>query len=264
MLLSVASWNVLATSYVRPDLYGACDPAAIEPTARRSRVVELAAGLDADVVCLQEVEQDQFDALVKRFSDTHECSFGRKGGDKPDGCAIFAKQSRRFARSGGLQRYADGSGHMFSWVFAELGGRPVGIATTHLKWDPPRTPAAARHGLLQAEELVMALPAIASDAPWIVCGDFNAESQDEVLERFRLAGFRDPHEHAGPTCSANGRCRRIDFLLYGPGLVGAALPGAALSDGALLPSLEMPSDHVPIRASFDPVSEASTIETNGR
>lgn len=47
MLLSVASWNVLATSYVRPDLYGECDPAAIEPTARRSRVVELAAGLDS-------------------------------------------------------------------------------------------------------------------------------------------------------------------------------------------------------------------------
>lgn len=134
MPLSVASWNVLATSYVRPDLYGECDPAAIEPTARRSRVVELAAGLDADVVCLQEVEQDQFDALVKRFSDTHECGFGRKGGDKPDGCAIFVRQSRRFARSGGLQRYADGSGHMFSWMFAELGGRPVGIATTRWAW----------------------------------------------------------------------------------------------------------------------------------
>lgn len=252
MPLTVASWNVLATSYMRPAYYADCDPAALEPVARRARVLEHVAGLDADVICLQEVEQDLFDALVARFSGTHACELGRKGRNKPDGCAILVRQPRRFARPGGLTRYADGSGHVFSWAFAELDGQPVGIATTHLKWDPPQTPAAARHGLQQAGALIAALPAIAPGVPWIVCGDFNVDSQDEVIARFRRAGFLDPHEHGPPTCAANGKRSRIDYLLHGPGLAGEALPGGAVPDDARLPSLDMPSDHVPIRARFDP------------
>lgn len=251
MPLTIASWNVLATSYMRPAYFADCDPAALEPVARRARVLEHVAGLDADVICLQEVEQDLFDALVARLSGTHACEHGRKGRNKPDGCAILVRQPRRFARPGGQTRYADGSGHMFSWAFADLDGHPVGIATTHLKWDPPDTPAAARHGMRQADELIAALPAIASDTPWIVCGDFNVASHDPVIERFRRAGFLDPHEHGPPTCGANGQRGRIDYLLYGSGLAGQPLPGGVVPDDARLPSLDMPSDHVPIRASFD-------------
>jgi len=52
------------------------------------------------------------------------------------------------------------------------------------------------------------------------------------------------------TCVANGRARRIDYLLYTADLM--VTPGAipVLSDDAALPSLDTPSDHLPIAATF--------------
>ncbi|MGA9828697.1 MAG: hypothetical protein WBQ57_10260, partial [Rhodanobacteraceae bacterium] len=53
---SIASYNVLADAYVRPDWFPRTSPALLEPGARTAAIAERVAGLGVDIVCLQEVE----------------------------------------------------------------------------------------------------------------------------------------------------------------------------------------------------------------
>lgn len=249
MSFTVASWNVLADAYVRPDLYAGCRPEAIDPALRLGRLLDRVEALDADVVCLQEVEED-FSAHMALSMPWKKC-FAKKGGNRKDGCEIRFRPPLTPAAWDSF-RYADGSGHVALVAVAEVEGGPVGIATTHLKWDPPGTAPEERFGLRQADELVAALRERAAGMPWIVCGDFNVTAEDAVIARFAAAGLRDAYASRSRdvTCVANGRARRIDFILYTADLMATPRPLRILSNDSVLPSPEMPSDHLPIAAAF--------------
>jgi len=63
------------------------------------------------------------------------------------------------------------------------------------------------------------------------------------------AGLVDPHARdPRPTCTPNGRAKRIDYILCTRELRAEAIATEALDDATPLPSLAMPSDHVPIAA----------------
>ncbi len=242
MRRTIVSWNILADAYVRRSYYPKSPDAALDPATRRALVVQRVASLRGDVLCLQEVERSAFDDIERALARSFVGHWAQKAGGKPDGCATFVARDEA-VEDVRVVRYSDGSDHVALVVRL----RGLTIANTHLKWDPPATPAPARHGLRQAGELLAAARERPGGSGAVICGDLNVTADDEVIARFAAAGFRDPHAASdAPTCVTNGRARRIDFVLTSSELETQALAGGRLTDDTILPDRTEPSDHVPV------------------
>jgi endonuclease/exonuclease/phosphatase family metal-dependent hydrolase len=222
-MISIATYNVLADAYIRREYYPRTDPALLRPGARDDALVARFGGFDADVICLQEVEQRLMDRIGLPGKFVH------KAGGKPDGCATFVRGEGRHE----AVHFDDGTGHLV--LITETAG--ITIANTHIKWD-------AKWGVGQAEAIVRALAP--HPRPWIVCGDFNAEPESSVLRVFR--DFVDAHPASVFTCNSNGRAKKIDYILATKELTAEPLPSGIVTDDTPLPSSSEPSDHIPLRA----------------
>lgn len=223
--MRLACYNVLANAYVRPQFYQECAPEALEPKARRRRLLDRIRGLEADILCLQEAEAD----LVKDLG--RKGRFFQKGGGKPDGCAILTSLPGNWRE----HHYGDGSGH--GVLLLDL--PELTVATTHIKWDPPQ--ARPGYGMGQIRELLSLLK-----GPSLVCGDFNCERSDPIVLKCLEAGLTDAFAEIAPnhTFVKQGQPRRIDFVLFSYGIKLRAHPMVAAS--GYLPSLDEPSDHLPL------------------
>lgn len=261
MPFSVASYNVLADAYVNPRWYGGVPASVLDPAWRRPALVGHVSGLAADVLCLQEVEDDVFRDLEARLGPLgYEGHYAPKGGGRPDGCATFVRAGALPIRDVRAVYYADAagrgadSGHVALVLRVEDGGRPVAVANTHLRWDPPGTPVADRLGCRQVTQLLAERAALApGGAAWVIAGDFNAEPDSEVVRALGRAGFVDAYRGGAqrPTCNANRRARRLDYLFHTRDLESHPEDIAVIDDRTPLPSPEQPSDHLAILARFD-------------
>jgi len=261
MPFTVASYNILADSYMNPAWYPGTDAVLLDPAHRHPALVDRIARLAADVVCLQEVESDVFWLIDERLTAAgYEGKYVRKSGGKPDGCATFLKvdtvalwavQTLYYADVSGTQ---PASGHVALIAVVEREGRQVGIANTHLKWDPPGTPPAKQVGLRQISELLDGRAALAPGcSSWIICGDLNVTPDSTVVQLLQQTGFRDAYAgqpHAF-TCNANRNARRIDFLFHSGDLVAEPADLPVIENDTPLPSAEQPSDHLSISAKID-------------
>jgi mRNA deadenylase 3'-5' endonuclease subunit Ccr4 len=254
MPFKVATYNVLATAYVRPDRYAGVPPELLRPDRRAPALVRHVEALDADLVCLQEVEGEVFSALSGRLGPLgYEGSFERKGGGRPDGCATFFRDGVFAPRDVRRLDYRDGSRHVALLLWLEHRGHLLGVANTHVRWDQPGTPRTRQVGYGQVVELLeevgRARPACRG---WLVCGDFNATPDSEAVAAMEGGGFG--HAHAdlprARSCVANGRARLIDYLFHSGELRARPLEPPVLDDATRLPSGEEPSDHVALVAEF--------------
>lgn len=258
MSWSLASWNVLADAYLRPAWYRGVDPARLDPAWRGPAVVRRAAGLAADVLCLQEVEAARFEALQAALEPLgHAGRLLLKTG-RPDGCATFLRRPLRLLDCREV-RYPDGlseqgeAGHVALLLILEHEGRRLGVANTHLRWAAPELAPSEHVGVRQAGFLREALAQERGVEAWAVCGDLNATPGSDVLGVLTGAGLVDPWGvgAAPATCVANARARRIDYVLHTASLSARPWPVPPLADATLLPALDEPSDHVPIGVSFE-------------
>ena len=251
----LATYNVLAQAYLRPDWYRAVPPPLLEPARRRAAVLARVAGLGAEVLCLQEVEAGLAEALAGHLAPLgYQGHFEQKGQGRPDGCATFW----RGAACAGVEvlAYDEGlgpraSGHKALLVRLESAAGELAVVNTHLKWDEPAKAPEARWCVVQARALGRWLEGRAPEA--VVCGDLNVPAGDAAVQALLEAGFRDvfggadrPH-----TCLAHGRTARIDHLLVRGRLRGTPGPAAAIEGRAALPDAEEPSDHVPLVARLE-------------
>jgi mRNA deadenylase 3'-5' endonuclease subunit Ccr4 len=241
----VLSYNVLANAYVRREWYSATLDSLLAPGARTAALAARIAGFDAEVICLQEVEEDVFGALAATLAG-YRGQWLQKGAGKPDGCATF---SRLLPGSFARLRYTDETGHVALIAVVKLGGRRVAIANTHARWSPPETPPADHLGGRQLLELVERRSEVAPDVDdWLICGDLNTSPESDAIQRLLDAGFVDcfadqPHAY---TCNSNGAPKRIDFILATAGLDHVAIAPPVITADTALPSDIEPSDHLPI------------------
>lgn len=230
----MATYNVLADAYIRPSYYPRTDPEILRPDRRWKSVVARLEELAPDVLCLQELEASRNLHLTG-----YRAHYARKGGARPDGCGTFTRKTPFRAER---LEYRDGTGHIALLVVIEQDGGLLGVANTHLRWDRDNA-----LGLAQLTELLEATEPFGCDG-WIVCGDFNADSGSPSLRMALERGWLDPG--GGPTCNANARARRIDFLLHTPSLLARPHELPAIDDLTPLPSEAQPSDHLPVAATF--------------
>jgi mRNA deadenylase 3'-5' endonuclease subunit Ccr4 len=264
MAFTAVTWNILADPYIRPQSYPDTDPARLDPAWRRPAVLTRMAQLNADVLCLQEVEPVLFEAVRMLLGGLgYDGRFALKG-ERHEGCAVFfrtalfsllAEHTMHFADGGAGQRQSDApTGCLAVVLILEHEGRRLGVAGTHLKWDPPGTPSEERRGLRQAKQLVADLPRLdPACTAWLACGDFNAMPEDDVVRTFRSAGYADAFA-ALPTawtCNSDHRPRRIDFLMSVGPLRSELLSQPPLDGATPLPCIEEPSDHRPVAARFE-------------
>jgi mRNA deadenylase 3'-5' endonuclease subunit Ccr4 len=259
MPFTIASYNILAEAYTMPERYPGIPAALLAPEWRRPALLRHIAGLNADVLCLQEAEPHIFAALQSQLqSRGYQGHFAQKI-ERSDGCATFVRTEALPIHAVRAHAYNDGgrrraSGHVALVVTVRWRDRLVAVANTHLKWDPPDTPTAKQWGYRQITELLAQRSVLAPDAAaWVICGDFNVTSDSAVTDVLRQAGLLDVYrerEHMR-TCNTSRRARRIDYLWHGPELTSRPLPLRAITDDTTLPSSEEPSDHVAILAWFD-------------
>ncbi len=250
MNLSIASYNVLAEAYIRPERYRGVDPHWLDPARRRAALLaKIAARADA-VICLQEVEPALFASLEERqLTRGYRGHYASKAQDKPDGCAIFLDPDSEALATLGI---ALGHGPQVALaVVVRVQGATLGVATSHMRYSSPSAPHVTEG---QAETLLAQLEGV-RPAPeaWVVCGDMNAGPDSRLAAVFRQAGFQDAYASLPTlhTCHANGSSERIDFLFYSAGLRAEPEVFAALPGDRALPGPGEPSDHRLIAACFE-------------
>jgi mRNA deadenylase 3'-5' endonuclease subunit Ccr4 len=260
MPFTVATYNVLATAYLGRGDYSAVPPALLDPRWRIPALVRHVAALNADVVCLQEVESPAFASLQEGLSALGYDGLYELKAAKPDGCATFFRTARFDQRKAVRLEYRDDekgpgdhSGFVALMTALTHDGRTLGVANTHLRWDRPGTAKAQQVGHRQAVELIAACRAFepACDG-WVVCGDFNRGPNSEVVTTFRAAGFDFAHAAmpSARSAVANRHASLIDHLFHTASLAASPIAPPAVSDETALPSAEQPSDHLPLLASF--------------
>lgn len=251
MKLTVLTWNVLADAYARPERYPLSTAADLAPGPRRARIVDHLRATDADVLCLQEVEPDLFDAVTAALPD-HRGWYGPKPG-KPDGSAVWVRADRPATHHEVLPFRAiePGYPHVAVLVQIAVGDQRIGVASAHLRWQPPSTPPERHLGRLQLGELLDRVAELGG--PWIVCGDLNATWDSPVLALARERGFDEGARSLRPwdTVNIDRRRRKLDYVLFPTGAwTPHPDPLPALAPDTPMPSPVYPSDHLPIRVTF--------------
>lgn len=243
-MIRVVSWNVLADAYVRREYYPHTPPEVLDRARRRRAVAERIASLaDADVICLQEIDSALFALAEEKLPGSSGRLFRKRG--RGEGCAIFVRHALTTEPDWKELVFSDRSGHIaLGCTFAG-----ISVVNTHLKWEPEGTPAESHRGRVQLAEILDAW----TTSSRIVCGDFNAEPESDVLELARSRGLVDAYASLPDayTCNANGKRKRIDFILCTSDFVPSPSPLPAIDDDTPLPSDVEPSDHIAIEARLE-------------
>jgi len=262
MAFTVATYNILASAYIKPEWYEGVPEQFLRPESRSSAVVNHVEALRADVICLQEVEPVVFSALSGRLGPLgYVGHFEQKGHGKPDGCATFTRRTMFTVRQTQRLEYRDRengsekhSGHVALLVAVEREGHVLGIANTHIRWSKPGTPCDEHVGYRQVTELIDACRTFEPHCrDWVICGDFNAAPDTEVIGAVLNAGYAFAHADRPNirTAVANGRALLIDYVFHTAGLRAKPLDPPAIDDDTKLPYQDQPSDHLGLVAEFD-------------
>lgn len=249
--LNVVTYNVLAQCYITPDRYPRCDPADLDALTRQGRLIDKIKSLDADVYALQEVEASLVSALQEAMP-SHQIIWAQRP-NKREGCAIMARRGLITAHQTlHYKTKHEGKAHLALLATLNLDGQPVSIASTHLAWQPESTRSANHIGRAQLQELIDALSSF-SDAPWLLAGDFNANSESCVLELAHQRGFMISCRNQRPwdTVNINRKRRKLDYILANAAQWEAE-PGTLpqLGRAEPMPSVIHASDHLPLEIRF--------------
>jgi mRNA deadenylase 3'-5' endonuclease subunit Ccr4 len=257
---SVASYNVLASSYIKPEWYPHTAPEFLDAAWRIPALVRHVCAFATDIICLQEIDRPTFAAFESSLSlRGYAVHYAAKTRGQPDGCATFFREDRLARRASDVIGYSDGdsprddSGHIALIVVLEHAGRSLGIANTHLKWDSPATSPEKHRGLRQVRQLLRTSETMVPQCDgWIMCGDFNATPSSPIVATLQQAGLYYAHEsdQRARTCNSNANAKLIDYLFHSSALLAKPVGSPRLDDETPLPSLEQPSDHLAIMSEF--------------
>ena len=216
------------------------------------------AGLEADIVGLQEVRLLQERGLARRLPGYAGAGAGRDDGyGRGERCTVVYRPSRLTLDAWTVRWFSDTPtvpgtrswGNPITRIVTlcrftdKVTGDRLGVANAH--WDG----ASASSRLRSAEALLAWLD---PSLPWLVVGDLNATTGDPAVERLLAGGLRDPLAglgERGPQAATHHAWdgstdgTRIDFVLV-DGLWDVL--GARIDHTR--PGGRLPSDHWPVVA----------------
>ncbi|KAF0880989.1 ANGE2 protein, partial [Crocuta crocuta] len=187
---SVMSYNILSQDLLEDNshLYRHCRRPVLHWSFRFPNILKEIKHFDADVLCLQEVQEDHYGAEIRPSLESlgYHCEYKMRTGRKPDGCAICFKHSKfsllsvnpvEFYRRDVplLDRDNVGLVLLLQPKLPSAASPVICVANTHLLYNP-------RRGDIKLTQLAMLLAEISSVAhqkdgsfcPIVMCGDFNS------------------------------------------------------------------------------------------
>ncbi|XP_073223966.1 carbon catabolite repressor protein 4 homolog 2-like isoform X2 [Cicer arietinum] len=209
---TVLSYNVLSEASASNDLYNYCPPWALSWPYRRQNLLREIVGYRADIICLQEVQNNHYDEFFAPELDKHGYNglFKRKttevsSGNTIDGCATFFRRDRfshvkkyevefnkaaqsltdamipTIQKKTALNRLVKDNVALIVVLETKVNNQPVDnlgkrqlicVANTHVHVQHDLKDVK----LWQVHTLLKGLEKIAAsaDIPMLVCGDFNS------------------------------------------------------------------------------------------
>ncbi|XP_077537883.1 protein angel isoform X1 [Haemaphysalis longicornis] len=199
LVFTVLSYNVLAQGLLEdnPYLYQHCRQEVLSWPLRRHNLLAELREADADVLCLQELQEDHYETDFKPELEKmgYGCLYKRRTGNKHDGCGIFYRksvfeldrfQAVEYSRSDVTVLDRDNVA-LIAMLKPVAGKGNFGsdfrlcVSTTHLLFNPRRGDIKlAQLCLLLAEIDRLASRGEAADGsplycPIVLCGDMNSE-----------------------------------------------------------------------------------------
>lgn len=187
------SYNILSQELLQDNvyLYRHCRPGVLPWDHRLPSLLAEIQQHNADILCLQEVQEDHYENQIKpALQDLgYQCEYKKRTGSKPDGCAVIFKTSRlsllssnpvEFFRPGDALLDRDNVGLVLLLRPNDPERRSdpsafICVANTHLLYNP-------RRGDIKLAQLAILLAEIGrlsrlpdgSANPVVLCGDFNS------------------------------------------------------------------------------------------
>lgn len=201
---TVMSYNILSQDLLRDNayLYQHCPPEVLSWDYRLPRLLREIQAHNADILCLQEVQEDHFVEQIRPALEAlgYQCEYKKRTGHKPDGCAVVFKTSRlsllssnpvEFFRRGDALLDRDNVGLVVCLSPSSDPASSICVANTHLLYNPRRGDIKlAQLAILLAEvNRVSRLPD-GSTNPVLLCGDLNSTPWSP-LYRFLTTGRLD-------------------------------------------------------------------------
>ncbi|XP_076011216.1 protein angel homolog 2 isoform X2 [Genypterus blacodes] len=190
---TVLSYNILSQELLNDNnyLYRHCDPGVLLWDYRLRNLLAEMQNYNADILCLQEVQEDHYENQIKPALQAlgYQCEFKKRTGRKPDGCAVVFRTSRlsllssnpiEYFRPGDALLDRDNVGLVLLLKPNDAAGQSdpsacICVANTHLLYNP-------RRGDIKLAQLAILLAEIGrlsrlpdgSNNPVVLCGDFNS------------------------------------------------------------------------------------------
>ncbi|XP_072121253.1 protein angel homolog 2 isoform X2 [Mobula birostris] len=186
---SVLSYNILAQDLLEDNshLYRHCSQPLLQWGFRFSNILKELKQLDADIMCLQEVQNNHYGMQLKPILESlgYHCEYKMRTGNKRDGCAICFKRSKFSLISASpvefyrpmiqiLDRDNVGLVVLLQPAVSQSAAC-VCVANTHLLYNPRRGDIKlAQLAILLAEINKLASDGKGGHWPIVLCGDFNS------------------------------------------------------------------------------------------
>ncbi|XP_030576674.1 protein angel homolog 2 isoform X2 [Archocentrus centrarchus] len=189
---SVMSYNILSQQLLEDNayLYQHCDPSVLPWEYRLHNLLAEIQQHNADILCLQEVQEDHYENQIKPALQAlgYRCEYKKRTGKKPDGCAVSFRTSRfsllssnpvEFFRTGDPLLDRDNVGLVVLLQpnngINQSNPSFICVANTHLLYNP-------RRGDIKLAQLAIMLAEInrlsrlpdGQVNPVVFCGDFNS------------------------------------------------------------------------------------------
>nr|XP_033793779.1 protein angel homolog 2 [Geotrypetes seraphini] len=186
---SVMSYNILSQDLLEDNshLYNHCRKPVLIWRYRFPNILRELKELDADILCLQEVQEDHYRTQIRPSLESlgYQCEYKMRTGRKPDGCAICFKLCKfTLLSSNPVEFYRqdiplldrDNIGLVLLLQPRLKGISPtICVANTHLLYNPRRGDIKLTQlAILLAEIAGVALQKDGSFCPIVLCGDFNS------------------------------------------------------------------------------------------
>jgi endonuclease/exonuclease/phosphatase family metal-dependent hydrolase len=223
---SMVTWNVLAPAFANQQKFPWASSQALSWSNRRERIVQQLSTIDADCICLQEVEVERWPELHAQLGELGYGGVLQETGGHPFGVAMLFKsdrlvclrtESRSRAMIAVVQAAQAGAG-----AAGRGGGELLYLANVHLEAGPQKE----QQRMLQLASLLKrvrfqaeqdgAMPHVDGALPLIIAGDFNCEPRS-APHRMLSQAPRHPEKR-------HGLCLRRALARMRPGLVALGPP----------------------------------------
>jgi endonuclease/exonuclease/phosphatase family metal-dependent hydrolase len=181
--IRLVSWNLLAPVFSHPKKYAWCAEEHLNWSYRQKLIVSELQQIDADIVCLQEIQSDHWDDFFEHFEDTYEGILQNVTKNHPVTNAILVRKDKFHV----LRRESRSRALILVLSSCDNGNNPLYLANVHLQagMDDDETRIFQLKSLLKRlnthSSTEQPLPNQAQP-PVVVVGDFNMLPTNPVYD----------------------------------------------------------------------------------